>query len=94
MTPEFLIMPQVFIPPLLRPLTSGQEIVEVAGHNVSEVIDNLNQQFPGLRDRLVAGDRLKPGLSVAVGTKVSARGLTSKTQPEDEVHFLPAIGGG
>ena len=87
-------MPRVFIPPLMRPLTSGHEFVDVAGHNVREVIDNLNQQFPGLRDRLIDGDRLKPGLSVAVGKKVSARGLTSKTQPEDEVHFLPAIGGG
>ena len=87
-------MPHVFIPPLLRSLTNGQEVIDVAGQNVREVIDNLDRQFLGVRDRLIDGDRLKPGLSVAIGTKVSARGLTSKTQADDEVHFLPAIGGG
>ncbi len=87
-------MPSVFIPPLLRTLTGGQEIVVLDGQNVRELIEQLNQQFPGIRDRLIDGDHLRSGLSVAVGAKVSSRGLTSKTQPEDEVHFLPAIGGG
>ena len=88
------IMPQVFIPPLLRTLTNGCEIVEVAGQNVAEVVDSLDRQFPGLRERLVDGERLKPGLSVAVGTKMSVRGLLTKVAPDDEIHFLPAIGGG
>ena len=87
-------MPRVFIPPLLRPLTAGRETIDVAGHSVAEVIDVLDQQFPGVRARLVEGDRLKPGLAVGVGTRVSARGLSSKLSPDDEVHFLPAIGGG
>ncbi len=87
-------MPRVFIPPLLRSLTDGREVVEVAGQSVLEVIDNLDQQFPGVRARLIHGDRLTPGLSVAVGTKVSSRGLLHKVKPDDEVHFLPAIGGG
>jgi len=87
-------MPQAFIPPLLRSLTEGREVIDVTGATVGEVIDSLNRDFPGLRERLVEGDRLKPGLSVAIGTRVSARGLLSKTAPNDEVHFLPAIGGG
>lgn len=87
-------MPHVFIPPLLRPLTSGREVIVVDGQNVRELIERLEHQFPGIRDRLIEDDRLRSGLSVAVGTKVSPRGLMSKTQPEDEVHFLPAIGGG
>lgn len=88
------IMPQVFIPPLLRTLTNGSEIVEVAGQNVAEAVDSLERQFPGIRERLIEGERLKPGLSVAVGTKMSARGLLTKVAPDDEIHFLPAIGGG
>ena len=87
-------MPRVFIPPLLRPLTDGQETIDVTGQSIAEVIDALDRQFPGVRDRLVAGDRLKPGLSVGIGTRVSSRGLSSKVGPDDEVHFLPAIGGG
>lgn len=87
-------MPRVFIPPLLRPFTEGHELFDVAGQTVAEVIDHLERRFPGVRSRLIDGDRLKPGMSVSIGTKVSARGLSSKVGPEDEVHFLPAIGGG
>ncbi len=87
-------MPHVFIPPQMRPLTAGQDVVVVDGQNVLELIEQLDRQFPGIRDRLVTDNHLRSGLSVAVGTKVSPRGLMSKTQPEDEVHFLPAIGGG
>ena len=87
-------MPRVFIPPLLRPLTEGRDIIDVAGQSVGELIDALDRQFPGLRARLVEGDRLKPGLSIGIGTKVSSRGLSSKVGPDDEVHFLQAIGGG
>ena len=87
-------MPRVFIPPLLRPLTEGRDIIDIAGQSVGELIDALDRQFPGLRARLVEGDRLKPGLSIGIGTKVSSRGLSSKVGPDDEVHFLPAIGGG
>lgn len=87
-------MPRVFIPPLLRLLTEGHESLELPGESVAEVIAALDQRFPGVRSRLVEGDRLKPGLSVSIGTKVAARGLTSKLGPDDEVHFLPAIGGG
>lgn len=87
-------MPRVFIPPLLRPLTDGRESLDVTGQTVAEVIELLDRQFPGVRSRLVDGDRLKPGLCVSIGTKVVARGLSSKIGIEDEVHFLPAIGGG
>lgn len=87
-------MPRVFIPPLLRTLTDGHDVIDVPGQSVAEVLDSLDQQFPGVRARLVEGDRLKPGLAVGIGTRVSARGLSSKLAPDDEVHFLPAIGGG
>ena len=87
-------MPRVFIPPLLRPLTDGHESLEVAGQTVAEIIESLDRRFPGVRARLVEGDRLKPGMCVGIGTKVATRGLSSKVSTADEVHFLPAIGGG
>ena len=87
-------MPPVFIPPLLRELTAGKEQVEVAGKNVRQVIDCLEDQFPGVRQRLCSGSTLKPGLSVAVGSNVSSLGLLQKVDQDSEVHFLPAVGGG
>lgn len=87
-------MPRVFIPPLLRTVTDGRDIVDVSGRTVGEIITELDRLFPGVQSRLVEGNRLKSGLSVGIGTRVSARGLSSKVGPDDEVHFLPAIGGG
>ncbi len=87
-------MARVFIPPLLRPLTDGRETIDVSGNTVAEIIAEIDHQFPGVRSRLIEGDRLKPGLSVGIGSKLSSRGLSAKVGPDDEVHFLPAIGGG
>ena len=87
-------MPRVFIPPLLRSLTGGSEIIDVDAENVRGVIDELETRFPGIRARLCDADELKPELVVTVDGNVSAVGLLQKVRTESEVHFLPAIGGG
>lgn len=87
-------MPRAFIPPTLRTLTNGQAEVIVDGATVREVIDALETQFPGIKPRLCGDDALRPGLIVAVGTTVATAGLRAKVAPDDEVHFLPALGGG
>ena len=87
-------MPTVYIPPLLRALSGGVERVEVEGTNIRRVIDSLESRYPGIRDRLCEGDRLRSGLVVAVDGAVSRLGLIEKVQPTSEIHFLPATGGG
>lgn len=87
-------MARVWIPPQARDLTGGRDVVDVAGERVRAVVDNLDRLYPGIRARLCDGDGLRPGLTVVVGTEVARRGLAEPVGPEDEVHFLPAIGGG
>lgn len=87
-------MPTVFVPPLMRTLTNGIDRVEVPGTTVRQVLQALNAQYPGIQDRLCAGDELLPGIAVAVDGHMSSLGLRQKVQPTSEVHFLPAIGGG
>ena len=87
-------MPRIFIPPALRSLADGSSDVDVPGDTVRKVIDSLNARFPGMGDRLRDGDDLKPGLAVAIDGHVSSLGLLARVQPDSEVHFLPAIGGG
>ncbi|MBI3209919.1 MAG: MoaD/ThiS family protein [Candidatus Solibacter usitatus] len=87
-------MPVVFIPALLRPLTGGASQVEAAGETVRALIDNLEAQYPGLRERLVDQGRLRPNVSVAVDGEVSPIGLLESVGPESEVHFVHAISGG
>lgn len=75
-------------------MTGGLQVVEAAGRNVAEVIDDLERKFPGLRSKLRDGDSLKPGLAVVIGTQVARLGLLEPVPAEAEVHFVPAIGGG
>ncbi|MBI4905975.1 MAG: MoaD/ThiS family protein [Acidobacteria bacterium] len=87
-------MPTVFLPAQLRPLAGGRESVEVEGATVRQVIQALDQQHPGLRDRLMDDDRLRPNISVAVDGLVSPLGLLEETPPDCEIHFVTAISGG
>ncbi len=87
-------MARVIIPSLLRELTGGRHEVEVEGATVREVIDNLEARFPGLRARLLDGDRLRPNLAVVVDGEVSALKLRHKVSADSEIHFMPALSGG
>jgi molybdopterin synthase sulfur carrier subunit len=87
-------MPIVWIPPLLRELTGGQETVTVPGETVRQVIEHLEEIYPGIKARLVEEDRLRPNLAVVVDGKLSQYGLRQPLTEASEVHFVPAIRGG
>jgi molybdopterin synthase sulfur carrier subunit len=84
----------VFVPSLMQPLTGGKDRVEVAGSTVRQVVDNLEAEYPGIKDRLVEDRRIKPNIAVAVDGEITPLGLLEKVGENSEVHFLPAIGGG
>jgi molybdopterin synthase sulfur carrier subunit len=87
-------MPTIWIPALLRDLTAGQERVEANGASVRQVIDNLEERFPGIKERLCEGDQLRPNIALVVNGQVSRQRMRQRLDPQDEVHFLPAISGG
>ena len=87
-------MPEVWIPMLMRNLSAGQHRVEVEGATVRQVIENLDKQFPGMKERLMEDGSLMPGISVIVDGQQSQLGLLERLEEASEVHFLPAIGGG
>jgi len=89
-----LSLPTVYIPTLLRTLTGGRANVEVEGATVRQVIDNLEQAWPGVRDRLLDEGKLRPNISVAVDGEVTPMGLIESVGPASEVHFIAAIKGG
>ena len=78
----------------MRSITDGNETVEVSGKNVREIVNNLEKLYPGTKERLVDGHRMKPNISVAVDGEVTPLGILEKVKENSEVHFLPAIGGG
>jgi molybdopterin synthase sulfur carrier subunit len=87
-------MATVFIPSLMQSLTGGQQTVEIEGATVRQIIENLEKAHPGMKERLVADNRVKPNISVAVDGEVTPMGMLEKVGESSEVHFLPAIGGG
>lgn len=87
-------MVTVFIPPQFRTLTRGVETVDVEATSVRQAILRLDDEFPGIADRLRQNDELRPGLSVSIDGRISGMGLFQKVTDGAEIHFLPAIGGG
>jgi molybdopterin synthase sulfur carrier subunit len=87
-------MATIFIPAQLRILTAGTDKLEMDVHNVREVIDQLEQQFPGIRDRLCQEDQISPSLQVSIDSVITSRVMIAKIHPNSEVHFIPAIAGG
>jgi len=87
-------VPTVYIPTLLQAVTGGKSAVEVDGTTVRQVIDNLEQAYPGIRDRLMEQGKLRPNISVAVDGEVTPMGLLETVGSLSEVHFVAAIKGG
>ncbi len=87
-------MATVFIPSLMQALTGGKDKVTVAGSTVRQIVNNLEEEFPGIKERLVDNNRIKSNISVAVDGVVSPMGMLEEVKEDSEVHFLPAIAGG
>jgi sulfur-carrier protein len=86
-------MPTVCIPPLMQDLTRGQARLTVPGNTVKEVIVGLEQDYPGIMERLCEDGRIRPGIAVVVDSVVSRGGLRQRLDETSEVHFLPALSG-
>ncbi len=87
-------MATVFIPSMLRSLAGGAKKIDCDARTVRQVIDQLEELYPGIKDRLVEDGQLRPNLAVAIDGDVAIMGLLQKVGENSEVHFIPAIGGG
>ncbi|MEZ6189021.1 MAG: MoaD/ThiS family protein [Planctomycetota bacterium] len=85
---------RVVIPTLLDRYTSGEREVQGAGATVGEVLQGLDQRFPGLRFRIVdEHDRIRRHIHVFVGRALAAD-LAAPVGPEDTVKIVGALSGG
>ena len=53
-------MPVVKIPTPLRPHANGLDSVDATGSTVGEVLGQVFEQHPGLKERIFDGDRAAP----------------------------------
>ncbi|HLK55717.1 MAG TPA: MoaD/ThiS family protein [Chthonomonadaceae bacterium] len=87
-------MAVVHIPAPLRSLTGGETDVVVPGATLAEVVEALEERFPGLKSRLTEGDRIRPGMAVFVGGVQTPFHLSTRVPADAEIYFAPAISGG
>jgi molybdopterin synthase sulfur carrier subunit len=87
-------MATVIIPALLRKLTGGKDRTTASGTTLRDIINDLERQFPGFRDRVVENGDLAGSVAVSVDGEIITGGLAESVRAESEVHFVPAIGGG
>ena len=87
-------MTTVFIPTMLQPIAGGVKQVDLEARNIRQVIDRLDQLYPGMKDRLTEEGKIRSNLAVAIDGEIARMGLLEKVNENSEVHFVPAIGGG
>ena len=90
-------MATVRIPTPLRKLTNGAEEVKAAGKTVGELIQSLEGQFPGIKER-ICDDQGKVRRFVNIFTNDEdirfLQNLETAVKETDEVSIVPAIAGG
>ena len=89
-------MVTVRIPTPLRTLTGGEDQVQVPGATLREVIETLEKQHPGIRDRLLDDKGVRRFVNIYVGDE-DVRfldGLETKLASGTEISIVPAIAGG
>ncbi len=87
----------VRIPTPLRRMTNGQDKVEVESTVLSELVEKLNGEFPGFKDRLVDEEgELRYFVNIYLnGEDVRFMdGLKTATSDGDEISIVPAVAGG
>lgn len=88
---------RVTIPTPLRRFTSDDASIEVNGQTITDILDELDQRYPGLRARLCEDSgRLRRFFNVYVdGEDVRfLDDLDTKVPDGAEVAIIPAISGG
>jgi molybdopterin synthase sulfur carrier subunit len=87
-------MADVHLPPTLPPLFENlPRRLDVDAATVDGVIERLNEQWPGMRDRLCEpGPVLRPHINVYVDRERAS--LETPLEPASRVDVLAAISGG
>ena len=92
-----LMAVEVRIPTILRTYTGGEKAVAGEGATLAEVIDDLEANHPGIKERLIEQDGdLRRFVNVYVNDE-DVRfigGLDTTVSDGDEVVVLPAVAGG
>jgi len=86
----------VSIPTILRPLTNDQKRIDIMGSSVLEIIEQIERQYPGVKERLMKDGKVHRFVNIYVNDDDIrfANSLATRVQDGDSVTILPAVAGG
>jgi molybdopterin synthase sulfur carrier subunit len=87
---------KVRIPTPLQRLTEGKAEVECSAGNVVELIDALEKDYPGMKERLSEGGKVRRFINIYVNEE-DIRFLNKEDtalKEGDSISIVPAIAGG
>ena len=87
---------EVRIPTILRTYTDGAKAVDAQGASLAALIDDLEANHPGIKDRLIENGDLRRFVNVYINDE-DVRfigGLEAELSDGDQVVVLPAVAGG
>ena len=90
-------MSTIKIPTPLRPYAGGQSKIQVQGDTVAEVLDQLVEDYPDIRQHIMNGDNeLRPFVNLFLnGENVKdLQGGETPLVKDDRLMLIPSIAGG
>jgi molybdopterin synthase sulfur carrier subunit len=87
---------EVRIPTILRTYTAGEKAVTADGASLSALIDDLEANHAGIKERLIEDGELRRFVNVYINDE-DVRfigGLEAQLSDGDQVVVLPAVAGG
>ena len=89
-------MATVRLAPVLRPSVGGVKQVKAKGDTLADVLTDLYDNYPALKEQIQPGDTLSRFINIYVNDQDvrHLQGLETAVSPGDTVILLPAMAGG
>jgi molybdopterin synthase sulfur carrier subunit len=78
----------------MQRLSGGKVQVQIEGATIRQVVNNLEKEYPGIKDELCEDDDINPAIAVVVDGETSNLGMLERVKENSEIHFIPAMSGG
>lgn len=89
-------MATIRLAPVLRASAGGSKQVSVQGNTLGEVLSDLFQRHPALKEQIQPGNELSRFVNIYINDQDVRylQGLETSIGPNDTVTLLPAMAGG
>ncbi len=84
------------IPAILQNLTHNKKSIKTTGSSIAEIINTIEAEYPGFRDRVIADGKVHRFMNIYVNDDDIRflNNLDTKVSSSDSITILPAVAGG